>query len=191
VRSVADAERVKAPGRTGLATAVANNLFKLMAYKDEYEVARLYTDGSFQKQLEASFEGDLKLEFHLAPPLFARRDPTTGHLKKMRFGPWLMNVFRPLAALKVLRGTALDIFGRTHERRDERALIGEYEDLCRELVGALTSNNHAAAVALASLPEKIRGFGHVKEASVKKTRAEWESGLAAWRKPEAKRQAAE
>ena len=191
VRSVADAERIKAPGRTGFATEVANNLFKLMAYKDEYEVARLYTDGSFQKQLEASFEGDLKLEFHLAPPLFARRDPTTGHLKKMRFGPWLMNVFRPLAALKVLRGTALDIFGRTPERRDERALIGEYEDLCRELVGALTSNNHAAAVALASLPEKIRGFGHVKEASVKKTRAEWESGLAAWRKPEAKRQAAE
>ena len=191
VRSVSDAERTKAPGRAGLAKAVAQNLFKLMAYKDEYEVGRLYANGDFLKQVQASFEGDLKLEFHLAPPLFARRDPTTGQLKKQRFGPWMMSVFRVLAALKPLRGTPLDIFGRTPERREERALIGEYEELCRELCAGLSSNNHAAAIALASLPEKIRGFGHVKEANLQKTRGEWQAGLTAWRTPAVTRQAAE
>ena len=162
-----------------------------MAYKDEYEVARLLRRRSFRRQLATAFEGDLKLEFHLAPPLFAKRDPTTGQLRKMTFGPWLMPAFRILAALRGVRGTRLDIFGRTEERRQERALIGEYEALCDELASRLTSENHGLAVALASLPDKIRGFGHVKAANLAKTREEWSAGLQAWRKPLEQRRAAE
>ena len=120
-----------------------------MAYKDEYEVARLYTDGSFRDQVARTFEGDLRFEFHLAPPLLARKDHVTGEAKKMRFGPWMMQGFRALAALRGLRGTRFDIFGHTAERREERALIGEYEALCRELIATLTSDNHALAVSLA------------------------------------------
>ena len=191
VRSVAEGERAKTPGRDDLALVVAKNLFKLMAYKDEYEVARLYVDGAFQRKLEATFEGDLKLEFHLAPPLFAKRDPSTGHLKKMRFGAWMMTAFKALASLRGLRGTALDPFGRTQERREERALIGEYEALIREIMSSLGADNHAQAVALASLPEKIRGFGHVKTANLAKTRADWSAGVEAWRSPQTHRQAAE
>ncbi len=191
VRSVADSERTRAPGRDGLAKAVAKYLFKLMAYKDEYEVARLYTDGAFKQKLEAAFEGDLKLEFHMAPPLFAKRDATTGHLMKMRFGGWMMTALKALAALRGLRGTALDVFGYSAERREERALIGEYEAMVRELVKSLDADNHRFAVSLASLPEKIRGYGHVKSASLAKVRPEWESGLESWRHPEKPRQAAE
>ena len=170
VDAVAKAEAAKAPGRTGLATAVARYLFKLMAYKDEYEVARLYTDGSFRDQVARTFEGDLRFEFHLAPPLLARKDAVTGEAKKMRFGPWMMQGFRALAALRGLRGTRFDIFGYTAERREERALIGEYEALCRELIATLTSDNHPLAVSLASLPEKIRGYGHVKMRNLAETR---------------------
>ena len=188
---VAEAERAKAPGRTGLASAVAHHLFKLMAYKDEYEVARLHAGEAFRRQLDQAFEGVRKLEFHLAPPMFARRDPTTGQLVKMSFGPWLMKAFKVLAALRGLRGTWLDIFGRTAERREERALIGEYEALCNELMSGLGPDNHALAVALASLPDKIRGFGHVKAASLVATRAEWAKGLASWREPRERRLAAE
>jgi indolepyruvate ferredoxin oxidoreductase len=191
VRRVADAERTRAPGRDALARAVAKYLFKLMAYKDEYEVARLYTDGAFVEKLNAAFEGDLKLEFHMAPPLFARRDAATGQLKKMRFGGWMFTAFKILASLRGLRGGALDPFGRTAERREERALIAEYEELIAELTKTLDSDNHALAVSLASLPEKIRGFGHVKAANLAKARAEWKSGLESWRRPRARRQAAE
>ena len=191
VEGVERAEKERAPGKSGLALAVARYLFKLMAYKDEYEVARLYTDGAFQQQVERTFEGELRYEFHLAPPLLARRDPATGQLKKMRFGPWLLPVLRTLARLKGLRGTSLDPFGRTQERRDERALIADYEALCRELTAGLTPENHALAVTLASLPEKIRGFGHVKAASLIKARQDWAQGLEAWRNPSPQRRAAE
>jgi indolepyruvate ferredoxin oxidoreductase len=191
VREVAEVERIRAPGRNGLSETVAKLLFKLMAYKDEYEVARLYTDGDFQRRLEIAFEGDLKLEFHMAPPIFARRDPTTNQLKKMRFGGWMMNALKILATLRGLRGTALDIFGYSAERREERALIGEYEALVRELMTTLDGSNHSLAVSLAALPEKIRGYGHVKAASLERTRAEWRDGLAAWRHPEPTRHAAE
>jgi indolepyruvate ferredoxin oxidoreductase len=156
------AEATLTPGRCGLAEAVARNLFKLMAYKDEYEVARLYADGAFQKQLAAQFDGTRRLEFHLAPPLLARRDPVTAVPKKMTFGPWILPVFRFLARLKFLRGSFADPFGRSEERRTERKLIRDYESLLAELLAKLTPDNHAIAVGLAAIPEKIRGFGHVK-----------------------------
>ena len=158
------AEAARTPGKTGLAEAVARYLFKLMAYKDEYEVARLYTDGSFPARVADAFDGDnLRFEFHLAPPLLARRDRTTGLPRKMSFGPWLLPAFRLLASLKFLRGTAFDPFGRTQERRTERKLIEDYQAMLAKVLDALTADNHHVAVALAAIPEKIRGFGHVKQ----------------------------
>jgi indolepyruvate ferredoxin oxidoreductase len=158
------AEAARAPGKSGLAEAVARYLFKLMAYKDEYEVARLYTDGAFESQIKSAFDGDnLRFEFHLAPPLFARRDPETGLPRKMSFGPWLLPLFGVLARLKFLRGSALDPFGRTAERQTERKLIGDYETMLNEVLARLTPENHHLAVGLAVIPEKIRGFGHVKQ----------------------------
>jgi indolepyruvate ferredoxin oxidoreductase len=166
-------EAARAPGKCGLADAVARYLFKLMAYKDEYEVARLYTDGAFQKQVEAEFGGDnLRYEFHLAPPLFARRDKATGLPRKMTFGPWMLPLFRLLAKLKGLRGTPFDPFGRTLERRTERKLIADYEATLDEVLGSLTTENHAIAVGLAVIPEKIRGFGHVKQRHLVAARAD-------------------
>ncbi len=158
------AEAARASGKCGLADAVARYLFKLMAYKDEYEVARLYTDGAFLAQVENTFGGEnLRFEFHLAPPLLARRDKTTGLPRKMSLGPWLLPAFRLLAKFKFLRGTALDPFGRTIERRTERKLIADYEELLDRVFAALTADNHHLAVGLAAIPEKIRGFGHVKQ----------------------------
>jgi indolepyruvate ferredoxin oxidoreductase len=157
-------EAARAPGKCGLADAVSRYLFKLMAYKDEYEVARLYTDGSFRQQVENTFAGEnLRFEFHLAPPLLARRDKTTGLPRKMSFGPWLMPAFRLLAKFKFLRGTALDPFGRSPERRTERQLIADYEAMLGQVFAALSPENHHIAVGLAAIPEKIRGFGHVKQ----------------------------
>jgi indolepyruvate ferredoxin oxidoreductase len=157
------AEATRAPAKCGFADAVARYLFKLMAYKDEYEVARLYTDGSFEKQVKAEFAGDnLRFEFHLSPPLLARRDKTTGLPRKMNFGPWVLPAFRLLAKMKFLRGTALDPFGYSLERRTERKLIEDYEVMLEEMFANLTPENHHLAVGLAAIPEKIRGFGHVK-----------------------------
>jgi indolepyruvate ferredoxin oxidoreductase len=158
------AETARAAGKSGLADAVARYLFKLMAYKDEYEVARLYTDGAFEKQVKGEFDGDsLRFEFHLAPPILARLDPATGLPRKMSFGPWILSAFRVLAKLKFLRGTGLDPFGRSQERQTERKLIGDYETMLDEVLARLTAENHALAVGLAVIPEKIRGFGHVKQ----------------------------
>jgi indolepyruvate ferredoxin oxidoreductase len=164
VGKVKAVEAARAPGHCELTEAVARYLFKLMAYKDEYEVARLYTDGAFLKQVETEFDGDnLRFEFHLAPPLLARRDKTTGLPRKMSFGPWMLPAFRLLAKFKGLRGTPFDPFGRTLERRTERKLIGDYEAMLDEVLAGLTPDNHHVAVALAAIPEKIRGFGHVKQ----------------------------
>ena len=171
---VADIGRVESgrvPGRSGLRDAVAANLFKLMAYKDEYEVARLYSDGGFREKLERQFEGDYSLKVHLAPPLFAKRDPVTGHLKKRAFGPWMFRAFGILAGLKGLRGTAFDVFGYTQERRTERRLIDDYMLLLDELTRDLTPENHRISVQLAMIPEQIRGFGHVKEKNLARAKA--------------------
>jgi indolepyruvate ferredoxin oxidoreductase len=171
VEQVRGVEAANTPGFASLAGAVARNYFKLLAYKDEYEVARLYTDGSFRKALEAEFEGDLKLEFHLAPPIFNKPDPVTGRPSKSKFGPWAMAMFGVLAKMKGLRGTRFDIFGRTEERRMERRLIAEYEDLVGVILESLSPANHAAAVALASVPDQIRGYGPVKAESVATAKA--------------------
>jgi indolepyruvate ferredoxin oxidoreductase len=161
-RAVA-AEGLKAPGACGLADAVARNLFKLMAYKDEYEVARLFAGDAFLTQVKNEFDGEnLRFEFHLAPPLVARKDKRTGEPRKMTFGPWMLHLFRLLAKLKFLRATAFDPFGYSEERRTERQLIAGYEAMLGEVLANLTPANHAVAVGLAAIPEKIRGFGHVK-----------------------------
>lgn len=166
-------EDEKAKGRTGFAEAVARNLFKLMAYKDEYEVARLFTDGTFQKQIDSTFEpGTMRFEFHLAPPLLARVDKTTGEARKMSFGPWLLGAFGALKHFKVLRGTPFDPFGYTSERRAERRLIADYETLLGEIFAKLNADNHPLAVGLAVIPEKIRGFGHVKARNLKAAKAD-------------------
>jgi indolepyruvate ferredoxin oxidoreductase len=154
-----------------LSTAVAKYYFKLMAYKDEYEVARLYTDGRFVEQLKAQFEGEFSVKFNLAPPLFAKKD-AKGRLVKAEFGSWMWSAFKLLAKMKGLRGGAFDIFGYTEERKMERALIVEYRSMVEALVAGLTASNHATAVELANLPEQVRGFGHVKEKAVATFRSE-------------------
>ncbi len=181
VDEVAKAEAARAPGRSGLALAVARYAFKLMAYKDEYEVARLYTDGSFAKAVADAFEGDLKLTFHLAPPILGRKDPRTGLPRKTAFGPWMMRAFSLLAGLKGLRGGAFDVFGYSKERREERQLVEDYFALVCELTGKLDASNQGLAVTLASLPEKIRGYGYVKARNLEAVRAEWTKGVEAWR----------
>jgi len=185
VERVRKVESDRLGGATKLAEAVARHYFKLLAYKDEYEVARLHSDPAFRARIAAQFEGiegkRYKLNFYLAPPLFAKPDPVTGKVKKMRFGPWMMTAFGALAKLKFLRGTALDLFGATAERRTERALIGEYEKLIDELLGKLAADNHAVAVQLASLPEEVRGYGHVKERHLAAARTKWAELLAKFR----------
>jgi indolepyruvate ferredoxin oxidoreductase len=181
VSRIVAAERRVVPGETALATEVAHSLFKLMAIKDEYEVARLYTDGAFERQLAQEFESWERLEFHLAPPLLARRDERTGHLKKQSFGPWMMPAFRLLAHLRRLRGTRLDPFGRTAERRWERQLLADYEGVLDIIEAELRQENHVAAVALAAYPRKIRGFGHVKQAKAAPALAERDRLIEAFR----------
>jgi len=179
VEVVADAERRLAPGGSGLAEAVAKSLFKLMAIKDEFEVARLYSDGAFEKQLAETFGRWEKLEFHMAPPLLARRDEK-GHLIKQRFGPWMMRAFKLLAAMKGLRGSWLDPFSRTAERQWERQLLADYEELLSTLCGTLSADNHAVAAELAAYPDKIRGFGHVRQAQAGPALAERDRLLEAY-----------
>ena len=153
-----------------------------MAAKDEYEVARLYTDGSFQRKLAETFEGDLRLELHLAPPIpFLQRKTDFGGSRKMTFGPWFFTVFKWLVRLKRLRGTKLDIFRFNHDRIAERKLLTDYEALLAEISERLSSENHAAAVALARQPEKIRGFGHVKAQHIGAAENEREQLLAEFR----------
>jgi indolepyruvate ferredoxin oxidoreductase len=179
VRLARAAETQVKPGARDLAETVARNFFKLMAYKDEYEVARLLTEGSFDAALKRQFEGDLKLSYHLAPPLFARLDPTTGRPPKIAFGGWLRPVLRLLARMKRLRGTAFDLFGYTEERRRERALRDDYESTFRRLLPTLAAANYETVLALAGLPDEIRGFGPVKEAAIKQTEGKRDELLAA------------
>ncbi|MFZ1812847.1 MAG: indolepyruvate ferredoxin oxidoreductase family protein [Rhizobiaceae bacterium] len=151
-----------------MTNAVARYWFKLLAYKDEYEVARLYTSGEFEKRIRETFDGNFRMTFHLAPPFFQGETLPNGRPKKREFGPWTFRLFKILARMKGLRGTALDIFGYSQERRMERQLIADYEKMIDELLPKLDGNNHRLAVAIAKLPDEIRGFGPVKEASVKK-----------------------
>jgi indolepyruvate ferredoxin oxidoreductase len=182
------AAEAKLGSSTRLAEAVARYLFKLMAYKDEYEVARLHTDKAFTDKIAAMFEGDYKIVHHMAPPLMAKRNDK-GELVKQSFGPWMRRALGVLGGLKGLRGGALDIFGKTEERRMERALIQEYRACIEELLAGLTPERLVLAVEIARIPEDIRGYGHVKERHLKAARAKWEGLMAQWRAP-AQRQVA-
>ncbi|HEX4943149.1 MAG TPA: indolepyruvate ferredoxin oxidoreductase family protein [Usitatibacteraceae bacterium] len=162
VGRVRDAESRTVPGSTALAEAVARYLFKLMACKDEYEVARLYADGDFLAQVANQFEGAYRLKLHLAPPLWSKKDSSTGEPRKGTFGPWMLKAMAVLAKFKGLRGTAFDPFGYSQERREERRLMAEYEALLDEIVERLSAQTIAVSIELASLPEHIRGYGPVK-----------------------------
>ncbi|MEQ1616496.1 MAG: indolepyruvate ferredoxin oxidoreductase family protein, partial [Hyphomicrobiaceae bacterium] len=164
---IAGVEKEKTPGRSGLADAVARGYHKLLAIKDEYEVARLYTDGTFEKQLAEQFDGVKSIEFYMAPPFLGwwRRDKVTGQPRKIKLGQWMLPVLKQLAKGKRLRGTAFDLFGYSAERRLERQMIADYEKTLDEIATRLSPITHATAVTLASLPEDIKGFGHVKHAS--------------------------
>ena len=166
-------------GKMALAEAVARYLFKLMAYKDEYEVARLHTETGFQERIAAMFEGDYTVNFHLAPPAIARRNEQ-GELQKRKFGPGMLTAFRVLAKLKGLRGTPLDFFGRTAERRTERALIAQYRASIEQVVASLTAHNHSLALEIARLPDRIKGFGHVKDRNLAAARIEWDRLMQEW-----------
>jgi indolepyruvate ferredoxin oxidoreductase len=183
------AEQQRVPGQSMLTESVARYAFKLMAYKDEYEVARLYTGGDFEKRIRDTFEGDYKIHFHLAPPTFSHRD-SEGRLRKSEFGPWMFRAFKLLAKFKGLRGGAFDVFGYTAERKMERRLIDEYFQTVEELGVGLSRENHALAVEIASIPEQIRGYGHIKDANCAKEHARWDELMAVWRNPAARQAAA-
>ncbi|MGV8922279.1 MAG: indolepyruvate ferredoxin oxidoreductase family protein, partial [Thermomonas sp.] len=182
VTKVRATESVKAPGSTDLSEAVARYFFKLMAYKDEYEVARLYTSGDFKRRLAQQFEGNYTLRFHLAPPLLAKKN-AKGELIKREFGPWVYHAFGVLAKLRGLRGTPLDVFGYTSERRGERRLIGDYEKTVSGLLDKLDGGNADLAAAIASIPEHIRGYGHIKHAHLETAKAREAALLDEWANP--------
>ncbi len=175
VDKVLQAERRIVPhARPELTIKVAQSLYQLMAYKDEYEVARLFTNGDFEKELHQKFEGDFSLRFHLSPPWLAKRDPVTGIPRKVTFGPQTMHVFRLLARLKFLRGTWLDVFGYSAERRMERALVQDYRRAVLDMAQHLNASNYAAAIALGELPTTVRGYGHIKAANAEDYRRAFE-----------------
>ncbi len=179
VAEVRAAEAYHAPGRVGLAEAVAKGFFKLLAVKDVYEVARLYSDGSFARQLSEAFEGDVAITYHMAPPVpWRRRDDKPA--RKTAFGPWLRHLLRLLALGRHLRGTPLDVLGWSSERRLDRKLAKDYENSVRGLLNGLSIENHATAVTLAALPETIRGFGRVREKNRSAAKAEETRLLAQW-----------
>jgi indolepyruvate ferredoxin oxidoreductase len=173
VDRVSMAERGIADAPGPLTEAVARNLFKLMAYKDEYEVARLYSTEAFRQQLRDTFEPGGRIRVHLAPPMLAKVDPVTGEPRKMAFGSWILPVFNGLSALRALRGTPFDLFGYTAERRTERQLITEYRAAVEAALADLTAARLESAVAIARVPDDIRGFGHVKQLGVDQARARW------------------
>ncbi len=173
LEKVGHREEAIAPGSQALTQAVARNLYRLMAIKDEYEVARLYTDGRFAEQIKEQFEGDVTLKVHLAPPLLARRNPDTGLPEKRTFGAWMLQAMKLLAKGKRLRGTRLDVFGWTAERKAERALLADYEARIERLLPKLSRANLGLAAQYAAVPDAIRGFGHVKAANVKKAEARY------------------
>ena len=185
VERVRAAETGVAPGMSLLTEAVARGYHKLLAYKDEYEVARLYTQTDFLARIEEQFEGDYKLVFHLAPPTLADKDATTGELKKKTYGPWMLKAMRTLARFRSLRGGLLDPFARSHDRKLDRELIADYERILEEIIAGLEQSNLETAVELANIPDRIRGFGHVRERYVASARKRQAELLDAFRRKEA------
>ena len=165
-----------------LTRTVAEQLYRLMAIKDEYEVARLHSQPAFWARLDEQFEGDWQVQFHLAPPILGKRN-ARGEPTKTTFGPWVRPLLKVLAALRPLRGSAFDVFGHTQERRDERAILWEYKSTVGELIATLSTDNHALAVEIARLPERIRGFGHVKMRNLQAVRPRWDELMKQWREP--------
>jgi len=185
VERVRAAESRVAPGMHQLTEAVARGYHKLLAYKDEYEVARLYTQTDFLARIEEQFEGDYKLVFHLAPPLLADKDAATGELKKKAYGPWMLKAMRVLARLRGLRGSFFDPFARSHDRKLDRELIADYERVVEEIISGLERSNLQTAVELANIPDHIRGFGHVRERYLTAARKRQAELLEAFRRNEA------
>ncbi|MEC8371790.1 MAG: indolepyruvate ferredoxin oxidoreductase family protein, partial [Pseudomonadota bacterium] len=186
VVKVQTSESHRVPGEEALSKAVARYYFKLLAYKDEYEVARLHAETDFLAGIAGKFDEGYKLKFHLAPPLLTRRDPDTGLPKKMEIGEWILPMFRMLAKLKFLRGTPFDPFGYSAERKNERELIADYVTTIEGLLRDLTPENHATAIDIAALPEQIRGYGHVKESNISLAKARQRELLAEFRSPSPK-----
>jgi indolepyruvate ferredoxin oxidoreductase len=180
VERVRQAEGACVPGSTAVTRAVALSLAKLMSYKDEYEVARLYSNGDFLRRLRREFQGDYRLNFHLSPPIFNPRDKVTGLPRKVSFGPWMLRAFGLLARLKGLRGTPFDPFGRNAERRTERQLIGEYRSTIEGVLPVLNRENAELVARIAALPDMIRGYGHVKDENLRKYREELAKLLASF-----------
>jgi indolepyruvate ferredoxin oxidoreductase len=197
VERVRRVDQTEGEARLALTEAVARYLFRVMAYKDEYEVARLHTDATFQTRIADMFEGDYKLNYHLAPPLLAKKNEK-GELQKSSFGPGMLVAFRLLARLKGLRGGPFDLFGRTEERRQERALISDYLASVEELLAGLGADGapewraqrYRLALDIARVPEQIKGFGHVKERNLRAARLAWDGLLAQFRNPALAQQAA-
>ena len=171
VDTVRRADAALGRGSDDFTAAVARNAYKVMAYKDEYAVARMFTDGKFERSVAAAFEGDYQLRFHLSPPLLARRDPVTGEGQKSEFGPWVFRAFKQLAKMKGLRGTMWDVFGYSGERRAERLLRDTYLQDMERIAGELIQSSYATAVAIAEIPEQIRGYGHVKQKAMAEAKA--------------------
>ena len=178
VDTVRRADAALGRGSDDFTAAVARNAYKVMAYKDEFAVARMFTDGKFERSVAAAFEGDYQLRFHLSPPLLARRDPVTGEDQKSEFGPWVFRAFKQLAKMKGLRGTMWDVFGYSGERRAERLLRDTYLQDMERIAGELIQSSYATAVAIAEIPEQIRGYGHVKQKAMAEAKAVREKLLA-------------
>lgn len=183
VNRVREWERTVTPRQDAVTRAVGNSYFKVLAYKDEYEVARLHSSPEFVESLKQQFEGDFRIAFNLAPPGLTGKDELTGEPHKKEYGAWILPVFRTLAKLKMLRGTPLDVFGYTAERRIERGLITRYEQTVDEIIRHGTARNYQAVVRAASMVEKIRGYGHVKERNFRSVDAEWTNAVAQLSKP--------
>jgi indolepyruvate ferredoxin oxidoreductase len=183
VKRVRDAEAAKGGGGTRLTAAVARYLFKLMAYKDEYEVARLHTDTGFLERIAGQFEGDYKVNLHLAPPLWVKNDPVTGDPRKHTFGPWMFKAMTVLAKFKGLRGTPFDVFGYSAERRTERRLIDDYRKVVEEVIDSLEAERLDLATEIASIPELIRGYGPVKDRHLVAAKQREAELLERWRNP--------
>ena len=175
-------ERAQAPGRESVSQAVAKNLYKLMAIKDEFEVARLFADGSFEKALAEQFEGKFKVNFHLAPPLFAEHDRDSGRPRKKAYGPWMLRAMKLLAGLRGWRGGVLDLFSGSAERKLDLAWLARYEAVVDEISQTLGSANYAHAFTLASIPDKIRGFGPLRAKAMDEARVAHDVALDLWRK---------
>lgn len=190
IKSVVETEKRVAPESTALSEAAARYFYKLMAFKDEFEVARLHSDPAFLAELDAQFPHGYSIEYNLAPPLLSKRDPETGELIKQKYGQWMLKAFRTLAKWKHLRGSKLDVFSKTEERQMERQLIEDYSKLLDEILGKLSRDNLATAVQLASVPDDIRGYGHVKEKNVHLAKDKEAKLLEAFRNPQPARSAA-